>query len=531
MLDAYLETVFADCRHSEADLFDEQREAIDFLWEHPFSALYLDVGKGKTVISLSIIDRLWLRGYRGKFLIVAPIRVAARVWPYEPRLWRQLAYMGSTLIRVEDDDRRLKAAYDHGYQHGKARGYKSAMCQAIANRMATARKYELLRELLNSDEPIHIINKEAVDWLVNEYAERSQWPYKVVFIDEASVLGDHNNVIFKALLRVRPHIKRFHELTASPASQSYMRFFSQIYLLDQGERFGTHITPFRERYFTYNPWARTWKLRPGADQEIERLIADICLVMRSDKDIQVNIRPIRLPKPLMDDYRQFEADLVLELPDDKVIDAVNGAVLSNKLLQFASGAVYDREVELDEFGEPVLDKRGIPKLKRFYHLLHDEKIEELRSLLDETLDHPIIVAYWYQSSLDRLRKAFPKAGVMDREGKIVDDWNKRKYKMLLVHPRSAGHGLNMQFGGHHIALFDIFWPLDLFIQIIGRLRPRDKARPEVNTGQTETVMVHLLSAVGTMDETVAANLQFLRNTEDAMFKRLTALRRKLKNVR
>jgi hypothetical protein len=203
----------------------------------------------------------------------------------------------------------------------------------------------------------------------------------------------------------------------------------------------------------------------------------------------------------MKQYRDFERDLVMELSDDVIIDAINGGVLSNKLLQYASGAVYDAN------HKP--------------HFIHDEKIDELRQLMDETLDNPVMVAYWYKPSLARLREAFPEAAVMDREGKIEEPWNKRKFKMMLVHPRSVAHGLNLQFGGHHIALFDIFWPLELFTQLIGRLD-----RP----GQTDTVMVHLLSAVGTMDETVALNLQLLQSAEDAMFRRLQALRRRLKSL-
>lgn len=496
MLDAHLDTVFADCIRSEADLFPDQREAVEFLWKHPFSALYLDVGLGKTAISYTIIDRLWLRGYTGKILVVAPIRVATRVWPFEPRLWSQLAYLTSTVIRIDDNDPRLKRAYHIGYQHGRAQGYEPDMCRRIAQRMETKRKHELLEQLLDSPEQIHIINREAVNWLVERCAERGEWPYKVVFVDEASCLGDHQNIIFKALKRVRPYIKRLHELTASPASQTYMRFFSQIALLDGGERFGKNITPFRERFFTYNRYSRRWTLRPGGAEEIERLISDVCLVMRREKNFQVNIRPIRLSPAVMEAYRQFERDLVLELPEDKFIDAINSAVLSNKLLQFASGAVYDSGKQ--------------------YHVVHDEKIEELRSLYDETLDHPILVAYWYKSSLARLRKAFPRAAIMDKEGKLEEGWNKGKFKMLLVHPRSVAHGLNLQYGGHHLILYDIFWPLDLFTQLIGRLDRQ---------GQKSTVVVHLLSAVSTMDETVAANLQLLRNAEESMFRRLQALRR------
>lgn len=517
MLDEYLDSVFADCIRGEGDLFDDQREAIEFAWERPFSALYLDVGKGKTVISFTIMDRLLCRGYRGKFLIVAPIRVANRTWPFEPRLWSHLAYMTTNLIRIADDDPRLKEAYQQGYQHGKRRGYKTDMCRAIATRMETKRKYEILESLVDSEEQIHIINREAIPWLVELMLKRGSWPYRVVFFDEASVLGDHNNEVYKSMKKVIDQIRRFHELTASPASQTYMRYFSQIWLLDKGQRFGNHITPFRERYFVHNSYNHTYTLRDGADKEIERLIADIVLVQRREKNFQVSTRHIRLSPELMKGYKDFEKDLILELPPDRVIDAVNKAVLSNKLLQYASGAVYDREIMLDEYGDPVLDSHGVERMRRFYHVLHDEKIEELKSLVDETLDEPLMVAYWYKSSLERLRKVFPKAAVMDAEGKLETDWNKRKFKIMFVHPRGVAHGLNLQFGGHHVVLFDIFWPLDLFTQLIGRLDRQ---------GQTHTVMVHLLSSLGTMDETVAANLQLLQNTEDAMFKRLQELRRR-----
>lgn len=470
------ETVFADCRYDESDLLADQRQAIDFLYENPCSALYLDVGYGKTVITLSMIDRLWLRGYWGKVLIIAPIRVATRVWPYEPRLWRHLAYMSMTVIRVEDDDPRLKGFY---------------------RRERTREKNRLREELLDSPDQIHVINQEAVDWLVEVYSKRKQWPYKVVIFDESSRLRDHSSVVCRALRKVLPHIRRFHQLTATPASQTYMHLFSQIYLLDKGERFGKHITPFRERYFNYNPWTRAWKIKEGAGREIERLISDICLVKRRKKNFQINVRQIRLTRQLIEDYEQFEHDLVLQL-EGKAIDAVNGAVLCGKLLQFASGSVYDEN--------------------RVDHHIHDEKIEEVRSLLDETIDQPVMLAYWFKHSLRRLRKAFPDAVVMDREGKMEETWNKGKHKLMLVHPQSVGHGMNLQHGGHHLVIFDLFYSLELFTQLIGRLD-----RP----GQSDTVMVHLLSVHGSIDETVSYNLQRLRNAEESMFQRLQDLREKI----
>jgi hypothetical protein len=467
---SYLTELFRSCVRSQSDLSEDQREAIEFMHANPASALFLDVGYGKTVITLSVLARLIVdEGYTGKILIIAPIRVATRVWPYEPRLWRHLAWMRMTLLRVEDEDPRLLA---------------------LPRAQRTAEKQRLRRELLNSRDQIHVVNQEAVDWLVGECAERRHWPYKVVVFDESSRLRDHNSVVFKALKRVRHRIIRFHELTATPASQTYMHLFSQIWLLDRGERFGNGITAFRERYFTYNQYAMTWKIREGAAQEIERLIADICLVRRVKHDHRIIPRMIGLSDYLITLYREFEDELVLELGSAE-IDAVNAAVLCGKLLQFSSGFVYDKEGQA--------------------HRVHDEKIAELRLLVDETLDQPVMVAYWFKESLRRIRQEFPEAVVMDREGKLEASWNRGEHKLMLVHPQSAAHGLNLQHGGHHIVVFDQFYSRELLTQLIGRLD-----RP----GQTARVMVHMLCARDTIDEVVASNLQRLRGAEDEMFRRL-----------
>jgi SNF2 family DNA or RNA helicase len=465
----YLTELYRSCVRSLDDLTDDQREAVEFMHGNPASALYCDVGFGKTVATLTVLSRLIVDGYAGKILIIAPIRVATRVWPFEPRLWRHLAWMRMTVLRIEDGDPRLR-----GYS-GKER---------------TQEKHRLRRELLDSADQIHVIDFQAVDWLVAECAKRRSWPYKVVVFDESSRLRDHNSVIFKALKRVRPHISRFHELTATPASQTYMHLFSQIWMMDRGERFGNHITPFREKYFNYNLYAHSWKIRYGADREIERKIADICLVKRRTKDFVVRTRQVTLSSDLMRQYAEFERECILELAD-KAIDGVNAAVLCSKLLQFASGFVYDQN--------------------RTAYPIHNEKIEELRSLVDETLDQPVMVAYWFRESLDSLRRAFPDAVVMDREGRMEESWNNREHKLMLVHPQSVGHGMNLQHGGHHLVIFDLWYSLELFTQLIGRLD-----RP----GQTDQVMVHLFCAQGTIDELVAGNLQHLRNVEDEMFRRL-----------
>lgn len=486
----YLQQVYADCIRGEEDLHDYQREAVNWLYDRPFSALFIDTGMGKTVIIETLLDRLFLEGYRGKVLIIAPIRVLNRVWMREHLLWRHLAYLNPNSLRVDDADPRLNGdKISRGFQ-----------------------KLSLRNKAIEDERQVHLINQEAVPWLIDKYIEKKAngklrevklWPYSVMIFDESSRLRDHNAEVCVALRRVRQHrIKRFHQLTATPASQTYMHLFSQIYLLDQGERLGNTKGTFQKKYFDHNEYTRTWTIREGAAEEIEKKIADICLVMRRIKNFVVNTRSIALPPNIMREYREFERESVLELPDGAVIDAVNGAALSNKLLQYASGAVYDPDGK--------------------YYIIHDEKIEELNQLCEETLDNPLLVAYWYKSSLDRLKKAFPKALVMDREGKAEGEWNKGKHKLMFLHPRGSAHGLNLQFGGHHIAMFDIFWPLELFTQIIDRLD-----RPP----QQHTVMVHLLSAAGTMDEVVSANLEHLRSAENAMFRRLRQIQQRKNNVR
>jgi hypothetical protein len=478
MLDGYLEETFKDCVRSEADLFPEQREAIEFAWSKPFSALFLDVGKGKTAISLTIMDRMWMQGYTGKFLVIAPIRVATRVWPYESKLWRHLAYQKMTVIRIDDDDPRLKL---------------------VKRKDRTAEKDRLRRALLDSPAQIHVINQEAVHWLVEACWDRKSWPYKVVFFDESSRLRDHNSVVFKALKRVRSKIQRFHQLTATPASQHYMSLFSQVFLLDGGERFGRGVTAFRERYFTQNRYTHRWTIREGVAEEIEKKIADICFVIRGKREFEVRTRSIQLSDETMQQYNELQRTYLLEVSDDEIIEAVHAAALSSKLLQLASGAVYGGDGKA--------------------HTFHDEKIDELKELVEQLLGQPLIVSYWFKHSLVRLKQAFPTAVVMGREGKEEEAWNEGKIPILLVHPQSSGHGLNLQRGGCHLCIYDLFYSLELYLQLVGRLD---------RTGQTKQVMVYLLSARGTIDEYVAERLRQLQSAEESMFRRILDLHRAAK---
>lgn len=480
-LAAYLSERFARVQRSEADLHPYQHLLVDFLHENPFSFALVDMGLGKTVSVLTLLSRLAEDFAFRKALIVAPIRVARQTWPTEIGLWRHTAGLSYSLIRAEDDDPEVLA---------------------VPPKQRTARKEEIRLAALRSPAPIHIINREAVEWIVERCGRK--WPYDVLIVDESSSFRDHNAKRFRALAKVRRLVSRCHLLTATPATEGLMGLFAQTYLLDGGARFGTHITPFRERYFTFNPWAKTWKIRPGADEEIAGKIADIALVMKARdflplEEPKIIVRPVRLSPSQMARYREMEKNYVLELPSGDVIEAVNAGVLNGKLTQLASGAIYDA-------GKAV-------------HHLHDHKIEELQQIVEEAQGQPILVGYWYQSSLVRLRKAFPHATVMDQTGKAVTNWNLGKIPMLLAHPMGAAHGLNLQAGGHLIAFFDLPWSYELYLQFICRLSRQ---------GQQNPVRVYVISASDTVDETIFSALQIKENAQESLLARLRSLRQSMR---
>lgn len=507
-----LDAILAKVIHEEEDLDEYQRYAVQWLYDHPYSALFAGTGLGKTIMIDTLLNRLFDEGYNAKVLISAPIKVANTVWTLEHLKWRHTVWMNPALLRVEDDHPKLLSARaEMGAELTlklagmKDRPAAAKMKQSLLGEYLTSLKNQLRLRLLQHRSRIHIINHEAIDWLVDYYVTRRlPWPYRIVIWDESSRLRDHNSNVFNAIKEVRPYMDRVHELTATPAKQSYIYFFSQIYLLDQGQRFGRGITAFRQRYFTQNQWSKKWELRPGGDEEIEKKISDIVLPLRkrdfvSTPEPIIRIRPVLLPAPLLKQYKKFEETSVLQTPEDEIIEAKSAGILNGKLLQLASGAVYD-------------NNRGV-------HFFHESKFEELEELLEETQDEPVLCSYWFQPTLARLKARFPKAAVMDPQGKMVDKWNRRNFKLMFIHPASASHGIELQFGGHILVVFDLFHSAELFEQLIGRLDRR---------GQEEDVIVHLLSAQGTVDGVTAKKLQHLEDAQNAMYRRLQRLHRKLK---
>lgn len=500
------------------DMHPFQVKCVRHLKKNPYSALFIDVGLGKSIVSLTLIANLLRDGWRGRALVIAPLRVARSTWPEEIKEWKHAAGITHTLIRAEDSDDDIRAIYKEHYDRFYAAERRVGETPKVAARNAArkaspfrqAAKEEKRQRLTLEDTELHIINVEQLVWLVEFWEERGRltgetWPYDVVILDESSKFKDASTARWKALNKARSRIKRMHQLTASPASERYDGLFSQLFLLDRGKRLGRSMYSYHQRFFKQLP-TRKWHLRKGNDKRIGGLIADICMTVKLEdvrEYVQVEDwvpikRRIVLPTEVQERYRQFERDFILELPD-QLIEAMNSAALFNKLLQLSAGAVYDAE--------------------RRVVAVHDEKIEDLKELVEELGDTPLMVTYWFKSTLDRLKKAFPHAVVMDREAKCKGPWNAGKIKMLLVHPASAGHGLNLQKGpGHDIAIFDPFFSRELYEQVIGRL---------ARQGQKQLVRVWQLTCVDTYDEMVYECLEDKHRGQMRLFKFIREARARL----
>jgi len=507
---------FADVEFTREQMHAYQREAYEFLKKNPYSALFIDMGMGKSVTSLTLIVDLLLSFETEKVLVIGPLKVATDTWPNEIRKWAHTAVLNHTLIRCEDDNPEVIAAVKAMRQRGRLLGWSKEEINKRCLEVQADTKEKIKRAKALSGASVHIINREQIEWLVNFYGRK--WPYRTVFIDESSAFKDHRTNRFKALAKVRATpglITRMHLLTATPAAETYEHLFAQIFLLDGGERFGRHITRFRNNYFSYNQYSRKYKLRPGCEEIILDKIKDICLVMKA-KDYLNLAEPTIAPRQvtLSDDqmvlYKSMEEEGYVKLPDGTEIDAETAAALSGKLLQMSSGVLY----ETYELGD--WETEDVRKVKRVHHL-HDHKIEMLRQIVEECPGEPLLVGYHFKSSLDRLKKAFPKAVAMDKEGRCIKDWNARKIPMLFIHPQSGGHGLNMQKGGHNLIFFDLPWSLELYLQLIGRL---------ARQGQKHPVLVQPLIAKGTLDELVFRSLVAKQDAQEKLFRMLKKMIKK-----
>lgn len=465
---------------TSSDLNPYQWDGASFLARQPFAAFWLDMGLGKTVTTLTAFLLALERGQARRGIIFAPLRVAVQTWPTEIAKWLHTRDISYTVIRATPDHPRAKAARQVARQAARRLGLSAEYAARLAER-AGRHAEELIRlEQLAENTTLHIINRERIPWLVETWGRR--WPYDTAIYDEASGLRDHKTQRVKSLVRVRPKLQRLWELTGTPAPETYIDLFAQIYLLDRGERFGRYITKYREKYFDHNEYKRTYTLKEGAADAIIEKIGDLALVMRAEDHLDLETpvvvdRLIEFDDATMAQYRKLERDLVIKIGDVEVISETQGA-LGQKLLQFASGAVYDE------------NKKAVP--------VHDHKIEELQDILEAAQGAPVIVAYWFKCNLDRLRKAFPQGRALDKDAKLEKEWTAGKVPLMFVHPQSAGHGLNLQYGGHILVFFDVPWSLELYLQMIGRI---------ARQGQTKVPMIFHLVVKGTIEEGIVPRLR------------------------
>ncbi|HEL1237647.1 TPA: DEAD/DEAH box helicase [Streptococcus equi subsp. zooepidemicus] len=432
---------------------DYQRYATDFIINNPISAVLLEMGLGKSVISLSAINELMLDYFDvSRTLVIAPLRVAISTWPDEIKKWDHLKYLSYSVVTGSEKER---------------------------------------LDALKKPAHIYVINRENVDWLITKSGFK--WFFDMVVIDELSSFKSYQAKRFKSLLKARPKVKRIVGLTGTPSSNGLMDLWAEFRLLDMGERLGRYITHYRQNFFIPDKRNQqmifSYKPKDGAEKEIYQLISDITISMKS-KDF------LKMPECIMNEvvvslsekeqklYDSLKKDMVLSVGDDE-IDAINAAALSSKLLQMASGAVYND------------DKESIH--------IHDRKLDALEDLIEGANGKPVLIAYWFKHDLTRIKERFDVREI--KTGKDITDWNEGQIPIAIIHPASAGHGLNLQLGGSTLIWFSLTWSLELYQQTNARL---------YRQGQDSTVVIHHILTKGTIDEDVMKALKAKERIQDAL---------------
>ena len=441
------------------DPHDYQKYAFGFIKDHPVAAVLLDMGMGKSSITLTAVNDLMFDSFGiRKVLVVAPLRVAKNTWSAEIEKWDHL----------------------------------SGLRYSIAVGTAAERK-----KALQADADIYIINRENIPWLV----EKSGLPfdYDMVVIDELSSFKNHQAKRFKALMKVRPKIRRIVGLTGTPSSNGLMDLFAEYKILDMGERLGRFISQYRVDYFVPDqmngPIVYSYRLRPGADKRIYDRISDITISMKGTDHLKMpelvsSEYMVYLDETERKKYEKMKDDLVLSLPGGEVT-AANAAALSGKLTQMANGAVYS-------------DAGGIEKI-------HDRKLDALEDIIEAANGKNLLVAYWYKHDLSRITERLDSLGVnygrLDTD-ESIRDWNAGRLEVGLIHPASAGHGLNLQSGGSTLVWFGMIWSLELYQQTVARLWRQGQ--------EAGTVVVQHILAAGTVDERIMKALSAKDDTQSRL---------------
>ena len=438
-----------------------QQYAIEYIEEHPTAALFLECGLGKTAITLSALQSLMLDSFEVKrCLIVAPLRVARDTWPAEIEKWDHLK--GLTFeVAVGDEKTRIAA----------------------------------IKNAMRNNARIVIINRENVPWLI----ANTPWIYDMVVLDELSSFKSSKALRFKALRKIRPRIERIVGLTGTPAPNGYMDLWAQFRILDQGERLGKFITHYREEYFTLDPFKKfaDYEIKPDSAKRINDKISDITVSMQAVEHLKMpellkQQEVITMSESEYGRYQELKRKKVLQLGDEKVT-AKNAASLCGKLSQLANGAIYDEDGKTLE--------------------VHERKLDALEDLIEEANGKPTLVAYWFKHDYERIKKRIP--GVREiKTSEDIKDWNDKKIKVGLIHPASAGHGLNLQQGGSYMIWFGLTWSLELYEQTNARLWRQGQ--------KSQTVVIKHIIAKGTVDEMIYEALINKHVTQSALMNAVRA---------
>lgn len=421
-----------------------QKFATQFILSNPIAAVFLEMGLGKSVITLTALFDLCLDQFLiRKVLVIAPLRVARDTWPLEIEKWNHL--------------------------------------DGLTYSVAVGTEVERISALTKSAD-VYLINRENVDWLINKSGY--SFDFDMVVIDELSSFKSYQAKRFRSLLKVRPKVKRIVGLTGTPSSNGLMDLWAEFRLLDFGERLGRYITQYRMNFFVPDKRNQqmvfSYKPKPGAEDAIYQQISDITISMKSADFLQmpkcvINEVEVKLSEKERTIYDELKREMVVSLGEEE-IDASNAATLSGKLLQMANGAIYNEE-------------------KSVLHI-HDRKLDALEDLIEGANGKPVLIAYWYKHDLERIKKRFPVREI--QTSKDILDWNNGNISLAAIHPASAGHGLNLQSGGSTLIWFGLTWSLELYQQTNARLWRQ---------GQTSTVIIHHIISKDTIDEDVMKALK------------------------
>lgn len=454
-----------------------QQYATDKILDQEACGLFLDMGLGKTVVTLTAINELIYDRFEvSRALVIAPLRVAADTWTREADKWDHLAHL--KVARVLGTEKQRKAA-------------------------------------LAEDADIYVINRENVPWLVGQYAKKP-WPFDLVAIDELSSFKSPSAQRFRALRKMMPFTKRRIGLTGTPAPNGYIDLWSQVYLLDAGERLGKTVTGFKQTHFHPGKMDRSrnivyqWDINDGAKDAIDEKLRDLCVSMTAADYLDMPERiavttPVVLTPEQQQQYKKLERDFLIEVDAD-TITAGTAAAITGKLQQFSQGAVYTTDPEH-------------PETRGDWIELHQAKLEALDDLIEAANGQPVLVFYWYKHDLTRLKARYPKARTLDTPADIAA-WNAKQVPLMFAHPASAGHGLNLQEGGNQAVWFSIPWSLELYQQANARLYRQGQ--------QAKTVVIQHLVTEGTVDEDIMRALQGKSAGQDGLIEALKARAMKAK---